>query len=99
MDDIAWVSSTRAAAVLGLTPRTLYRLIDEGRVVAYRFGRVIRLKVVDLEAYLAESRIVPGTLGHLAVWDDDSPRGVADDEFLAAYDAAAANGADGVRTD
>jgi excisionase family DNA binding protein len=35
---------------LGVTLRTLYRLIDEGRLPAYKMGRVIRLRhdVVNL---------------------------------------------------
>jgi len=36
--DREWHSSKQAAARLGLTPRTLYRLIDLGHLPAYRFG-------------------------------------------------------------
>ena len=34
-----------------MTVQQLYRLIDEGRLPAYRFGRIIRLRVDDLEAW------------------------------------------------
>ena len=54
-----------AAKHLGITPRTLYRFIDEGQIPGYRFGRVIRLKQQDVDAFIESSRIAPGTLEHL----------------------------------
>ena len=48
-----------------MTLRSLYRFIDEGGVPAYKFGRVIRLKEADVEAFIESSRIVPGSLEHL----------------------------------
>ena len=64
-DDIVWLSTKEAARRLGVTPRTLYRFIDEGGVPAYRLGRVIRLKQSDVDAYIEQCRIEPGTLEHL----------------------------------
>lgn len=64
-DDIAWLSTKAAARRLGITPRTLYRFIDEGQLAAYRFGRVIRLKQTDVDGYIDQCRIQPGTLDHL----------------------------------
>ena len=60
-----WVGTAGAARQLGLTLRTLYRLIDEGRLPAYRFGRVIRLKTADVAAFVEASRVRPGELPHL----------------------------------
>lgn len=60
-----WLGTTDAAAYLGITPRTLYRLIDDDELRAYRIGRVIRLKIADLDAFIESSRIQPGTIGHL----------------------------------
>ncbi len=60
-----WLSTKEAAAALGLTPRTLYRLIDEGQLPAYRFGRVIRLKQHEIDDFVGRSRIEPGELEHL----------------------------------
>lgn len=60
-----WLSTKEAASALGLTPRTLYRLIDEGQLPAYRFGRVIRLKQSEIDAFVGTSRIEPGSLEHL----------------------------------
>ena len=60
-----WLGTTAAARYLGITPRTLYRLIDRGAVPAYAMGRVYRLRRPDLDAYLESVRVVPGTLGHL----------------------------------
>ncbi len=60
-----WLSTKEAAAALGLIPRTLYRLIDEGQLPAYRFGRVIRLKQSEIDDFVAQSQITPGELEHL----------------------------------
>lgn len=62
---IQWLSTADAAKYLGITPRTLYRFIDEGQIAGYRFGRVIRLKQADVDAFIDSSRIAPGTLEHL----------------------------------
>jgi excisionase family DNA binding protein len=60
-----WMSSGEAADILGLRTRTLYRLIDEGQLPAYRFGRVIRLKRHEVDAFVESCRITPGSLEHL----------------------------------
>ena len=60
-----WLSTKEAASALGLTPRTLYRLIDEGQLPAYRFGRVIRLKQSEIDSFVSQSKITPGELEHL----------------------------------
>ena len=64
-EDIRWMSTRETSARLGITLRTLYRFIDEGQLVAYKFGRVIRLKEADVEAFIDGARIEPGTLEHL----------------------------------
>jgi excisionase family DNA binding protein len=64
-DDVQWMSTADAAKRLGITPRTLYRFIDEGQLPAYRFGRVIRLKAAEVDAFIDSCRIEPGTLEHL----------------------------------
>ena len=64
-DDIRWLSTAEAARHLGVTARTLYRFIDEGQIPAYRFGRVIRVKQSDVDAFVESVRIEPGTLEHL----------------------------------
>lgn len=62
---IQWLSTAEAARYLGITSRTLYRFIDEGQIAGYRFGRVIRLKQDDVDHFIENSRITPGTLEHL----------------------------------
>ncbi|MEO1064826.1 MAG: excisionase family DNA-binding protein [Actinomycetota bacterium] len=64
-EQIEWLSTARTASYLGLQVRTLYRLIDEGQLPGYRFGRVIRLQRADVDAFIAASRIEPGELAHL----------------------------------
>lgn len=63
--DIRWLSTREAADRLGITPRTLYRFIDEGSLPAYRFGRVIRLQEHEVMDFIETRRIQPGSLEHL----------------------------------
>ena len=64
-EPIRWLSTKDASERLGVTLRTLYRFIDEGRLPAYQVGRVIRLKGDELETFIESLRIAPGTLSHL----------------------------------
>jgi excisionase family DNA binding protein len=64
-DPIRWMSTAEVADYLGVNPRTLYRLIDEGDLPAYKLGRVIRLQESDVLAFIERARIKPGTLEHL----------------------------------
>ena len=64
-DAIRWLGTTEAAERLGVVPRTLYRMIDEGAIPAYKMGRVIRVKESDLDAFLETTKVQPGSLAHL----------------------------------
>ena len=63
--EIVWMSTQEAARRLGITPRTLYRFVDEGALPAYKMGRVFRLKRSDVDEFMEASRIAPGSLEHL----------------------------------
>ncbi len=63
--DATWLGTKQAAERIGVTLRTLYCLIDQGQVPAYKFGRVIRLKEADVEAFIENARIEPGQIGYL----------------------------------
>jgi len=65
VDEIDWLNTEEAAKRLGITTRTLYRFMDQGRLPSYRFGRVFRLKMADIEKFIEECRVEPGTLSHL----------------------------------
>jgi excisionase family DNA binding protein len=54
--DSDWMSTTQATRILGVTAATLYRMINDGQIRAYRFGRVIRIKAADLDAYIKSER-------------------------------------------
>jgi excisionase family DNA binding protein len=69
--DITWLNTVETARRLGITPRTLYRFIDDGKLPAYRFGRVIRLKESEVAEFIEQCRITPGTLDHAAAPGDD----------------------------
>ena len=62
---IHWLSTQQASERLGVTLRTLYRLIDTGQIPAYKIGRVIRLQAQEVDAFITGARIEPGTLEHL----------------------------------
>jgi excisionase family DNA binding protein len=62
---IQWMSTKEASDYLGINLRTLYRLIDEGGLPAYKFGRVIRLKTEEVVGFVESARIEPGSLDHL----------------------------------
>ena len=64
-EPIEWLSTKEAAECLGITLRSLYRFIDEGGLAAFKFGRVIRLKADDVDAFIENCRIAPGSLEHL----------------------------------
>jgi excisionase family DNA binding protein len=58
-----WLGTPKAARYLGVHLRMLYKLIDTGQIPAYRMGRVMRVRLADLDAFLADTQIEPGTLG------------------------------------
>ncbi len=64
-EQIRWMTTKEASEYLGITLRSLYRFIDEGLVPAYRFGRVIRLKADEVDQFIDQSRVAPGSLDHL----------------------------------
>ncbi len=53
------------AKELGVTLRTMYRILDSGELASYKIGRVIRVKRVDVDAYLERVKVRPGDLAHL----------------------------------
>ncbi len=54
MEERHWMKPLDAARRLGMPTRELYRLIDEGRLPAYKFGRTVRVLREDVEAYRLE---------------------------------------------
>ena len=63
--EIEWLNTGDAAERLGITPRTLYRFIDEGQYPANRCLMGNLLKAVEVDSYIESCRIEPGTLEHL----------------------------------
>ena len=51
MERQEWYKPIDVARLLGIPTRAVYRLIDEGVLPAYKFGRTIRLRATDVEAY------------------------------------------------
>ena len=63
--EIEWLSTKEAHERLGVTLRTLYRLVDEGQIPAYKIGRLLKLKGEDIATFIEGARIQPGDLKHL----------------------------------
>lgn len=68
-----WLSVQDTAAELEVTTRTIYRFINDGKLAAYRIGRVYRIRREDLEGFLLNAALRPGDLDHLV--DDGRARG------------------------
>lgn len=92
-EPIEWIGTPEACARLGVTLRTLYRFIDEGQLPAYKMGRVIRLQVHEVDAFIERARIEPGTLEHLY----PDPRGHANRGLDSDAGSPADGGAEGGR--
>ena len=45
-----------AAKLLGVTERTLWALVDQGKLPAVRFGRSVRIDPADLRAFIDASK-------------------------------------------
>lgn len=60
-----WLGVPDVCRELGVGQRTVYALIDRDGLVAYKLGRVIRIRRSDLEDFLDRQRIQPGDLRHL----------------------------------
>jgi len=44
------------AARLQLSPRTIYRLVDDGQLPVYRIGRSVRICLTDLAQFMRAKR-------------------------------------------
>jgi putative molybdopterin biosynthesis protein len=51
-----WLTVKEMAQMLRVSDQTIYRLIDNHELPAYRFGRQMRLKAQDVAAYIEKSR-------------------------------------------
>ncbi len=60
-----WMSVQTAANELEVTTRTIYRFINDGKLAAYRIGRVYRIRRQDLDSFLHAAALQPGDLDHL----------------------------------
>lgn len=70
-----WLSVQNAANELEVTTRTIYRFINDGKLTAYRIGRVYRIRRTDLDTFLDEATLRPGDLDHLLEDGRDSDPG------------------------
>jgi len=52
-----WLIVSEVADRLGVSKMTVYRMISEKEIKAYKFGRAFRIKPEDLEDYIEKSVI------------------------------------------
>ena len=55
------LSVEEAAEVMGMSARHVRRLVAERRIAFHKLGRSVRLARVDIDAYIAASRVEPMT--------------------------------------
>ena len=60
-----WLGAPALAKELGVTLRTVYRILDSGDIPSYKIRRVIRIRRVDVVEYLERVKVRPGELAHL----------------------------------
>lgn len=82
-----WLSVQAAASELEVTTRTIYRFINDGKLAAYRIGRVYRIRRTDLDGFLLRAALQPGDLDHL-VDDGRSGRSDLDRDDQTSYETA-----------
>jgi excisionase family DNA binding protein len=63
-ESAALFSVRQVAEQLGVHPETVRRLIHDGRLVAVRVGRVLRIDSSELDGFLARQRVKPDRLAH-----------------------------------
>ncbi len=51
--ETCYLNTRQAARLLDVPARELYRLIDVGELPAYKFGRDLRLRADEVDAYKA----------------------------------------------
>ena len=54
-----WLGVPALAEELGMTMRTLYRILNLGELPCYKIGRVIRIRRADVKAFLEQGRVEP----------------------------------------
>jgi excisionase family DNA binding protein len=56
MEERTWFKPVDVGRLLAIPTREVYRLIDEGALPAYRFGRTVRVLASDVEEYRRRHR-------------------------------------------
>jgi len=56
---VRMLSVHEVAALIAVSPMTVYRLIDRGELTAYRIGRVIRVRGDDLASFMRANEVRP----------------------------------------
>lgn len=52
-----WLTVAEVAAKLNLSKMTVYRMIDEKKLPAYKFGRTFRIKTDEFKKFVEDSQV------------------------------------------
>lgn len=52
-----YITLDETAKKLMVSPDTVRRLIADGRMIAYKFGRSLRISLISLEAYIRSCEV------------------------------------------
>jgi excisionase family DNA binding protein len=58
-----WLTIPQIVTLLPVSKMTVYRLVHKGELIGYRIGGSVRVRLSDLNAYLAGQRMGPGGAG------------------------------------
>jgi excisionase family DNA binding protein len=59
-----WLGVPALAEELGVTMRTLYRILNSGELPCYKIGRVLRIRRAEVRTFLEQGRVEPEGRGH-----------------------------------
>ena len=54
-----WISANKAGKMLGVTGKTVIRMVEKAEITGYRIGFVWRFRRSDVEAYLEAHKYGP----------------------------------------
>ncbi len=70
-----WIGTAELSESIGVTVRTVYRLVETQGLPAYTVGRVIRFHRPEVDAWLSERRFTLDSVGDRFYPDDDPEPG------------------------
>lgn len=51
-----WLKPAEAAAILGISPSTIHRLVQRGELTGHKIGKLLKFRPAEIEEYLKRTR-------------------------------------------